>query len=135
MGVLSSTEFDGEGRLARLGTNQIGRYAVHFHHDFGPKQTPSNGHQFTVIGNAVDSAQKWGITVHHSHYGLIQDNVVYNSRGAGIVTEDGTESFNVFRSQFLDALGRVRWIGDEQRLWASGRSRRRGCRLLVPRAQ
>ena len=100
MGTLNSTDFDSEGRAARIGTNQIGRYAVHFHHTFGPTGTPANGYQFTLVGNAVDGSSKWGITVHHSHYGLIQDNVVYNTRGAGIVTEDGSESFNLFDHNF-----------------------------------
>src|SRR5579864_7855228 len=100
MGVLDNTEFTDKGQVAKLGTNQIGRYAIHFHHNFGPKQTPSNGYQFTLIGNSVDGSPKWGITVHNSHYGLIQDNVVYNTRGAGVVTEDGTESFNVFEHNF-----------------------------------
>ena len=85
---------------SELGTNQIGRYAIHFHHYFGPRKTPANGYQFTLIGNVVDGAPKWGVTVHNSHYGLIQDNVVYNTHGAGIVTEDGTESFNVFDHNF-----------------------------------
>jgi hypothetical protein len=105
LGVLDNTEFDDNGKLTKLGTNQIGRYAIHFHHDFGPKQTPANGYQFTLIGNAVDSAPKWGVTVHNSHYGLVQDNVVYNTHGAGIVTEDGTESFNVFEHNFAMRSG------------------------------
>jgi len=100
MGVLDNSEFDASGRLVKFGSNQIGRYAIHFHHGFGPTQTPSNGYQFTLIGNSVDGAPKWGITVHNSHYGLLRDNVVYNTRGAGIVTEDGTESFNVFDRNF-----------------------------------
>jgi hypothetical protein len=100
MGVLDNTEFSDQGQVTKLGTNQIGRYAIHFHHYFGPRQTPADGYQFTLIGNAVDGAPKWGVTVHNSHYGLIQDNVVYNTHGAGIVTEDGTESFNVFDHNF-----------------------------------
>jgi G8 domain len=100
MGVLDNSEFDPDGRLTKFGTNQIGRYAIHFHHDFGPKAAPANGYQFTLVGNSVDGAPKWGITVHNSHYGLIRDNVVYKTRGAGIVTEDGTESFNVFEHNF-----------------------------------
>ncbi len=100
MGVLDNTEFDNQGQVKRLGVNQIGRYAIHFHHYFGPKQTPAGGYQFTLIGNAVDGAPKWGVTVHNSHYGLVQDNVVYNTHGAGIVTEDGTESYNVFDHNF-----------------------------------
>ena len=100
MGVLDNSEVDAAGRLIRFGTNQIGRYAIHFHHDFGPSATPANGYHFTLIGNAVDGAPKWGITVHNTHYGLVRDNVVYNTHGAGIVTEDGTESFNVFDHNF-----------------------------------
>ncbi len=100
MGALNNTQFGSDERPLKIGTNQIGRYAVHFHHDFGPKTTPSNGHQFTLIGNAVNGAAKWGMTIHRSHYGLVQDNVVYNTRGAGIVTEDGSESFNVFDHNF-----------------------------------
>ncbi len=100
MGALDNTQFGSDERPLKIGTNQIGRYAVHFHHNFGPKTTPTNGHQFTLIGNAVDGAPKWGITIHRSHYGLIQDNVVFNTQGAGIVTEDGSESFNVFDHNF-----------------------------------
>ena len=100
MGVLSNVEYNADGTLRRVGTNQIGRYSLHFHHAFGPKTPQANGHQFTIIGNAVDDASKWGITVHNSHHGLVQDNVVYNSRGAAIVTEDGNESFNIFEHNF-----------------------------------
>ena len=100
LGVLNDTAYNADGTLRHIGTNQIGRYSLHFHHAFGPKTPQANGHQFTIIGNAIDDASKWGITIHNSHYGLIQDNVVYNSRGAGIVAEDGTESFNVFEHNF-----------------------------------
>lgn len=100
MGVLDSTEFGPDGAVRHVGTNQIGRYSIHFHHAFGPKAPRADGYQFTLIGNAVDDASKWGVTVHNSHYGLVRDNVVYNSRGAAIVAEDGTESFNVFERNF-----------------------------------
>jgi hypothetical protein len=99
-GSIDSTRFDDQGRALRVGTNQIGRYAVHFHHNFGPAASPGNGYQFTLIGNAVIAPAKWGITIHNTHFGLVRDNVVYNSRGASIVTEDGTESFNVFDHNF-----------------------------------
>ena len=100
MGPLDNTVFDQAGNVVKLGENQIGRYAIHFHHDFGPVSTPANGYQFTLIGNVVDDAPKWGITIHNSHYGLVKDNVVYNAQGAGIVTEDGNEAFNVFDHNF-----------------------------------
>lgn len=99
-GTLNNTEFSSDQQPLKIGTNQIGRYAVHFHHNFGPKTTPANGYQFTLIGNSVNGAAKWGMTIHRSHYGLIQDNVVYKTQGAGIVTEDGSESFNVFDHNF-----------------------------------
>ena len=100
LGVLDNTQYAADGTLRHTGTNQIGRYPLHFHHTFGPRTPQANGYQFTAIGNAIDDSSKWGITVHNSHYGLIQDNVVYNSRGAGIAAEDGTESFNVFAHNF-----------------------------------
>ena len=102
-------------------TNHIGRYPIHMHHLSGPLPSPANGYQFTVLGNAVDGGSvetqfKWGITVHGSHYGLIQDNVVYNYNGAAVATEDGSESFNVFDHNFVmrgmgepnDSLGQAR---------------------------
>jgi hypothetical protein len=105
--AIDSTTFDGTGRAVRIGTNQIGRYAIHFHHNFGPAPRPwpersrgPNGYQFTLVGNAVVAPAKWGITIHNTHYGLVRDNVVYNSRGASIVTEDGNESFNLFDHNF-----------------------------------
>ena len=99
-GSVDSTRLDTRGRAHRIGTNQLGRYAIHFHHAFGPRTPQANGHQFTLIGNAVVGAPKWGITIHRSHHGLIRDNVVYDTRGAGIATEDGSESFNVFDHNF-----------------------------------
>jgi hypothetical protein len=100
LGVLDNVEYDGDGRAVHVGSNQIGRYSLHFHHVAGPLVPQKNGYQFTVIGNAIDDASKWGITVHASHYGLVRDNVVYDSKGAGIVTEDGSESFNLFAHNF-----------------------------------
>ena len=100
MGILDNTRIAADGRVVKIGTNQIGRYALHFHHTFGPRATPASGYQFMAVGNAINGSTKWGIVVHNSHYGLIQGNVVFNTRGGGIVTEDGTESFNVFERNF-----------------------------------
>jgi hypothetical protein len=99
-GLLESTEFDPSGKALWIGSNQIGRYPIHFHYDFGPLKPTANGYQFTLIGNAVVSTRKWGIVVHHSSYGLIRDNIVYDSHGAGIATEDGSESYNLFDHNF-----------------------------------
>jgi hypothetical protein len=92
----------------------VGRYALHIHHLTGPRITPPNGYQFTLIGNAIDGGSvphdgKWGMTIHNSHYGLIQDNVAYNYGGAHFMFEDGSESYNVVEHNFAM---RSKGIGD-----------------------
>jgi len=108
---LDSTTFDNAGRVTHVGTNQIGRYSLHLHHLMGPRTPPENGYQYTLIGNAVDGGRKWGIAIHNTHYGLVKDNVVYDIQGAGVMTEDGSESFNVIEHNFVV---RVRGTGAER---------------------
>jgi len=105
--LLDNTTEDSNGNITHIGTNQIARYPLHTHHLIGPKQTPQNGYQFTLLGNAIEGAgaqgkiRKWAITIHGSHHGLIKDNVVYNMAGAGITAEDGTETRNMFDHNFV----------------------------------
>ncbi len=107
---VDSTTYDATGNAIHIGTNQIGRYALHAHHLFGPSTPRADGYQFSFVGNALDGgtadteSQKWGIDVHGSHYGLIQANVVYNASGAGIATEDGSESYNLFDGNFVERV-------------------------------
>ena len=98
--VLDNTTVDADGNPTHIGTNQIGRYPLHMHHLIGPVTAPANGYQFTLVGNAIDGGDveataKWGIDVHGSYYGLVHGNVVYNTAGAGISTEDGSECNNL----------------------------------------
>jgi hypothetical protein len=86
-------------------SNQIGRYPMLFHHLMGPAVTPSNGYQFTFVGNAIDGGstshqKRWAVAIHASHYGLVSDNVAYNYAGALFTTEDGSESYNVIERNF-----------------------------------
>jgi hypothetical protein len=98
---LDSTTFqDGTDNVTHVGTNQIGKYPIHLHHVFGPSTRPANGYQFTLIGNAIYESTKWGVTIHNSHFGLVQDNIVFNSGGACFMAEDGSESQNVFNHNF-----------------------------------
>jgi hypothetical protein len=96
---LDNTTDNAQGVVTHVGTNQIGRYPFHAHHLYGP--TAVHGvPQFSIIGNVVDGGTathlwKWGIAIHDSHYGLIQDNAIYNVSGAGILFEDGSETGNV----------------------------------------
>lgn len=104
----------GRTDIRHLGaTNEKGRYPVHAHHLIGPQSAQSNGYQFTLIGNVVDFGdenrdqdRKWGISIHGSHFGLIEQNVVDHAAGAAIVTESGSEMGNMFRENFV-----VRVIG------------------------
>lgn len=98
---LDNTTFDADGNVTHVGTNQIARYAAHYHHCFGPERT-DRPYQYEFVGNAVwDHPReprpiKGGIIIHATHFGLTKDNVVFNKHGFGIWTEDGTERGNVF---------------------------------------
>lgn len=94
-----------DGKVTRIGTNQIGRYPIHFHHFMGPENDTNTGYQFVVAGVSVEDGAKWGIAVHNSHFGLIDNNVVYNIEGAGIMTEEGNERENVFSNNFVVKVG------------------------------
>ena len=89
------------GHATHIGSNQIGRYSLHLHHLFGPAGGQIGGYQYVLIGNAIDGGTKWGITIHNTHYGLVQDNVIYNAAGAGVMTEDGSETANVIQNNFI----------------------------------
>ena len=70
------------------------------HHVMGPTTPPASGYQFVLKGNAVEETTKWAITLHNTHFGLVQDNVVFKSGGSCIMTEDGSESRNVIDRNF-----------------------------------
>lgn len=89
-------------------TNQKGRYPLHAHHLVGPVAPGADGHQFAFVGNVIDfgaenraQLRKWGIALHGSHYGLVERNIVDGAAGAGIVTEDASETGNVLRRNFV----------------------------------
>jgi len=93
--------------------NQKGRYPLHAHHLIGPSTAPANGDQYTLVGNVVDfggengtQLRKWGISLHNSHFGLVAQNIVDYAAGAGLVTEDGSETGNRILRNFV-----VRVIG------------------------
>lgn len=107
---LNDTARDATGKIVKIGTNQRGRYPVHFHHLMGPMA--DRPFQFVFEGNAVYSTvpvNRWSITVHQSHWGLVANNVCVGAWGSGIVTEDGNESFNEITGNYVaNILGRSR---------------------------
>ncbi len=95
MRPVDSSTFDAHGNVTHLGTNQVGRYAVHLHHLMGPENPTNTGYQFEMVGNAIHGSKKWAMALHGASFGLVDRNVVYDAQGSGIVTEDGTEIGNV----------------------------------------
>lgn len=78
---------DDHGQLvAGTGTNQRGRYAVHFHRTgTNAATTPAR-----VNGSAVIDSLGWGYVNHSSHVRFTQ-NVAFDVDGAAFVTEAGDE--------------------------------------------
>lgn len=104
--AINNTTADTEGNITHVGTNQIGKYSVHLHHahglDNGPDPEDYPGvpqPQFRVVGNVILGDVKWGMSVHGTHYGLVKNNISH-AIGAGIITEDGSESYNVLWKNF-----------------------------------
>lgn len=111
--LLDLTTFNADGTVKHIGTNQKGRYAVHFHHVMS---MATSGDAFKFDHNVILTSvpTKWGMSVHGSHYGLIQANVVYNYAGWGIGTEDGTETGNVFDGNFCIGISGLGDDGDQR---------------------
>jgi hypothetical protein len=72
--------------VSGTGTNPRARYAVHFHRT----GTDDSTSPATVDGSVVSDNLGWGF-VNHSSYVNFTNNVAYNVRGAGFVTEVGDE--------------------------------------------
>lgn len=84
---LNSVKFFTDGAPPYIGTNQIGRYPVHFHHVHNKFVFSGNA----VVNEAASNQPRWSVTSHYS-FGDIIGNVVIDPRGAGIVTEQGLET-------------------------------------------
>ena len=98
---LDSTVTDETGAIQNIGSNQVGRYSVHLHHLWGPPNLTNTGFQYQFIGNVLNGMNKWGLTIHDTHYGLIQGNIAYDGKGSAIATEMGNEAHNVIEKNFV----------------------------------
>lgn len=67
--------------------NPLGRYPIHLHQ----VGTDADAIASQIIGNAVNGSVGWGITQHESH-AMVNHNIVYDTVGAGIVSETGNET-------------------------------------------
>lgn len=93
----------GTGAKTHDGTNQKGRYAVHWHKVEGPTNAGNTGYQGTFIGNSIVDALKWPLTIHDTSYLLVQNNVIWNGVDAGIMFEEGNEHFNLIDGNLIFA--------------------------------
>ena len=91
------------GTITQIGTNQVGRYALHMHRLNGPAD-PTGEYQYQVTDSVILNARKWSVAVHDSHWGLLRDNVMVGFQHAGLITEENGETGNVFDGNFA-ALG------------------------------
>ncbi|ASP23209.1 alginate lyase 7 (plasmid) [Antarctobacter heliothermus] len=73
--------------LETSATNPEGRYPLHLHQIGTGVDAPTN----MLIGNAVIGSPGWGIVQHESR-AMVNDNIVYDVTGAGIVSEWGNET-------------------------------------------
>lgn len=86
---------DADGKIIHVGTNPLGRYALHAHLLMGPINPANTGYQYVFFGNVIVDALRWALVIHSSHYGLVSFNVIYGAEMAGIATEAGNETENV----------------------------------------
>jgi len=86
---------------AHVGTNQIARYAIHWHHVHG--HADENGLTGKIVGcyGYGSDIGKWFIVQHGTHDLLVADNVGSHFVGACYTTEDGYE----VRGKYLRNLG------------------------------
>ena len=117
--LLNSTKKNADGTVT-VGTNQIGRYALHFHHCLGILNSP-NPYQFEALGVSIRLSEKWGLAIHGSHYGYVGRCVIDRAKGAGIVTETVAEYGSVVEHNMI--IGRT---GSGQRMTTdhAGRGKR-----------
>ena len=97
------------------GTNPRGRYSLHFHRTGSDdiNSTPS-----MATGNAVVGSPGWGI-VHHDSHAVLEDNVVFDVAGTGIVAESGNE-IGAWRNNIT-----IKTTGDGDRRFAPAHPKRR----------
>ena len=93
--------------VAGTGTNQRGRYAVHFHRN----GTANDGNPATVHGSVVTDSLGWGY-VNHSSFVEFTDNVAIDVDGAAFVTEAGNEIGTFSGNLAIHSVGSSEGIND-----------------------
>jgi hypothetical protein len=101
---LNNVQLDANGNpIPGTGTNQVGRYALHFHRDYYPGLN-GNDPPIQVVGNFEAGSPGWGYVNHSSNVDFI-DNVAYNNFGSAFVTEAGNELGSFQNNLAVDTIG------------------------------
>jgi hypothetical protein len=75
-------------RVEKCGQRGIqGKYCLHFHQ-------LNDCPDCLFDGNAIETSQFRGIIVHGTHRSIVENNVMWDVRGAGVYVEDGNEMHN-----------------------------------------
>ena len=75
-------------RIEKCGQRGIlGKYCLHLHQ---LRECPD----CLLDGNVIEYSHNRGVVIHGTHRALVQRNVLWNVRGAGIYIEDGNEMHN-----------------------------------------
>lgn len=95
---LDNTVIDANGQVTHVGTNQIGKYGVHFHHLLRPNSLLLGCY---IDGQSVDpEGPRSGVWVHSSYGVTVQDNVGAFTTGWTFGTEKGNEKWVTFKRNF-----------------------------------
>lgn len=73
-------------------TDPIGRYSVHFHHLDDSVTVAGGAYRARMVGCVVEGGLRWGVAVHGCHWGLFQNNVVWDVNQWAFTTERGDET-------------------------------------------
>jgi hypothetical protein len=86
--------------------NPKGRYSLHFHHNNGEFTTgdPLVDYRSRVTNCAFSGGLKWHVALHASTRIQLSGNAFYKASGAGLMTEDGDEGWNVIDNNIAASI-------------------------------
>ncbi|MCA9308318.1 G8 domain-containing protein [candidate division WWE3 bacterium] len=92
-----------DGTVTHIGTNPRARYPLHFHRA-GIGNLPIENTPGIIAGNIVEDSPGWGF-VNHGSRAAFDNNIAYNTFGAGFVTERGDEIGNFSNNIVINVSG------------------------------
>lgn len=94
---VEGVEFKRAGQRARLR-----RYPFHWHMlSYEGTETLSDATGQYFRNNTINSSANRGIVIHGTNGVLVQDNIIYDTRGHGIFTEDAVERRNIIDGNLI----------------------------------